>query len=75
MFIMADGKQPEGTVAKEKKTSFWQGLKQEWQKIIWTDGKTLGKQTLLVIVVSIIMGVIIVVVDNGALQIMNLLMK
>ena len=28
---------------KEKKTGFWQGVKQEWQKIIWTDKKSLVK--------------------------------
>ena len=57
---------------KEKKTSFWQGVKQEWKKIIWTDRKTLVKQTIVVVVISIIMGVIITLVDSGALQLLNL---
>jgi preprotein translocase subunit SecE len=66
---MADEK----TVVKEKKTSFWQGVKQEWQKIIWTDRATLLKQTILVVVISIIMGVMIVVVDRAGQQLVDFL--
>jgi preprotein translocase subunit SecE len=61
------------TEVKEKKLSFWQGVKQEWQKIIWTDRRTLVKQTILVIVISIIMGVMIVVVDRAAQQLVDFL--
>jgi len=67
--MMADEK----TVVKEKKTSFWQGVKQEWQKIIWTDRSTLLKQTILVVVISIIMGVMIVVVDRAGQQLVDFL--
>ena len=58
---------------KEKKTGFWQGVKQEWQKIIWTDKKSLVKKTILVAVISIILGVIIAIVDRAALQIVELI--
>lgn len=58
---------------KENKTSFWQGVKQEWQKIIWKDKKTLIKQTILVAVISIILGVIIAIVDRAALQLIELI--
>jgi len=61
------------TEVKEKKLSFWQGVKQEWQKIIWTDRRTLVKQTILVVVISIIMGVMIVVVDRAAQQLVDFL--
>ena len=58
---------------KEKKTGFWQGVKQEWQKIIWTDNKSLVKKTILDAVISIILGVIIAIVDRAALQLVELI--
>ena len=60
--------------AKEQKTSFFQGVKSEWKKIIWPTRNELGKQTLLVIVVSIILSLLITVVDSVALQIINLIL-
>ena len=47
------------------KTSWFTGLKAEFGKIIWPDKKSLGKQTVAVIVVSVIVGVIIAVLDLG----------
>ena len=47
------------------KTSWFTGLKAEFDKIIWPDKKSLGKQTVAVIVVSVIVGVIIAVLDLG----------
>ena len=45
------------------KTSWFAGLKTEFQKIIWPDKKSLGKQTIAVVIVSVILGVIIAVLD------------
>ena len=48
----------------QKKTWF-AGLKSEFQKIVWLDKKSLGKQTVAVLVVSVILGAIIAVLDLG----------
>lgn len=53
----------ESSKDKTQKVSFFKGLKQEFQKIIWPDKTTLAKQTTAVVVVSVILGVIITVVD------------
>lgn len=39
------------------------GLKAEFKKIIWPDKKTLAKQTVAVVSVTVILGAIISVVD------------
>ncbi len=48
---------------KAKKPSWFKGLKAEFKKIIWPDKKTLAKQTVAVIVCSVVLGIIIAVVD------------
>ena len=53
----------EATVEKQKKKSWFKGLKAEFKKIIWPDKKTLAKQTVAVIVCSVILGAIIAVID------------
>ncbi len=55
----------------EKKESFWQGVKREWNKIIWVPREDLVKETGLVVVISLIMGIIITAVDSGALRIID----
>ena len=44
----------ETTVEKPKKKSWFKGLKAEFKKIIWPDKKTLAKQTVAVIVCSVL---------------------
>ena len=53
----------EATVEKQKKKSWFKGLKAEFKKIIWPDKKTLVKQTVAVIVCSVLLGAIIAVID------------
>ena len=53
----------ETTVEKQKKKSWFKGLKAEFKKVIWPDKKTLAKQTVAVTVFSIIIGAIIAIVD------------
>ncbi len=48
---------------KAPKTSWLTGLKAEFDKIIWPDKKSLTRQTIAVIAVSIVLGLIIAVVD------------
>ena len=52
---------------KEKK-SWFKGLKTEFKKIIWTDRKTLGKQAIAVIAISVVFCILITLVDSVALQ-------
>ena len=61
--------------AKEPKNSWFQGLKAEFNKIVWTDRDTLMKQSVVVIVITVILGVIISVMDAGILECINLLIK
>ena len=46
-----------------KKTSWFKGLKAEFNKIIWPDQKTLTKETVAVLIVSVLLGVMISVID------------
>ena len=48
---------------KAKKPSKIKDLKAEFKKIIWPDKKTLAKQTVAVVSVTVILGAIISVVD------------
>ena len=65
--------------AKAKKTSnrngFFSQVKAEFNKIVWTDRDTLMKQSVVVIVITVILGAIISVMDAGILECINLLIK
>ena len=60
---------------KAPKKSWTQGLQTEFKKIIWPDRPTLVKQTVAVVSVTGVLGVIIAVIDSGVLQLLNLLIK
>ena len=54
------------TVSNErapKKKSFIKTLKAEFKKIIWPDKETLTKQTIAVLISSVVLGAIIAVLD------------
>ncbi len=58
------------TEAKTEKKSgkfaeFWKGVKAEFRKIVWPDRMTLVKQTVAVVIVSIITGALIAVIDRA----------
>ena len=65
------------TVKKDskQKKGFFKQLKAEFKKIIWTDKKTLAKQTVAVIIIAAIMCILITLVDTGALAIVENLIK
>ncbi len=48
---------------KVKKTGWFKGLKAEFKKIIWPDKKTLAKETVAVLVCSVLIGAIIAIID------------
>lgn len=48
---------------KTPKIKFFDGVKAEFKKIIWPDKDTLVKQSVAVVAVSIVLGVIIALID------------
>ncbi|MCR5458359.1 MAG: preprotein translocase subunit SecE [Acetatifactor sp.] len=50
---------------KQEKPSFWKGLKSEYKKITWPDRKSAIKQSVVVTVISIVLGIIIAILDYG----------
>ncbi len=48
---------------KAPKKSWFKGLKAEFKKIIWPDKKSLGKQTVAVVITSVVLCVLIAVLD------------
>ena len=52
-----------GQTEKTPKTSWFHGLKQEFSKISWEDRKSVVKQTIAVVSVSVVVGLIIAVLD------------
>lgn len=53
------------TVSNEKapKKDFIKGLKAEFNKIIWPDKETLTKQSIVVVITTIALGIVIAVLD------------
>ncbi|HIT40851.1 MAG TPA: preprotein translocase subunit SecE [Candidatus Caccovicinus merdipullorum] len=48
---------------KPRRKSYWKGLKAEFKKIVWPDRETVTKQTIVVLLVSLALGIIIGVMD------------
>lgn len=46
-----------------KKTSWFKGVKAEFKKISWPTRDTLTKETIAVLFISVLLGVIITVID------------
>ncbi|HJB27575.1 MAG TPA: preprotein translocase subunit SecE [Candidatus Blautia faecavium] len=76
----AAGKTKEPKQGKEKagktkgqKNNWFQGLQAEFKKIVWTDRKTLVKQTIAVVIITIILAILIGVMDAVILEGINLL--
>ena len=51
------------TVKAKKQKNWFKCLKAEFSKIIWPDRQSLTKETVAVLAVSVLLGVIIAVVD------------
>ena len=49
--------------APKAKASWFKGLKAEFKKIIWPDKKSVAKQTVAVVSVSVVVGLIIALMD------------
>ena len=48
---------------KAPKKCFFKGVKAEFSKIVWPDQETVGKQTVVVLAVTAVLGLIIAVLD------------
>lgn len=48
---------------KTSKRSWFKGLKSEYKKIVWPDKETLTKQSIAVVIVTVILGLIISALD------------
>lgn len=48
---------------KTQKKSWFKGLKSEFKKIVWSDKKTVAKQTVAVVLSSIALGIVIKILD------------
>lgn len=55
-------------IGKKPKTSWFSGLKAEFQKIIWPEKQSVIRQTIAVLAVSVVTGLIIALLDWGIQQ-------
>ena len=57
----------ENTVQTEKapKKSFLKGLKSEFKKIIWPSKESMAKQSVAVVISTIVLGIIIALLDTA----------
>lgn len=58
---------------KKEKGDFFKNLKVEFKKIIWPTRESAAKQTLAVVVVTIILGVIVSYLDTGIKALIGLI--
>ncbi|MBH1941192.1 preprotein translocase subunit SecE [Mobilitalea sibirica] len=58
------GEMTNTTTEKAPKRSWFKGLKSEFKKIVWPDKETLTKQSIAVVIVTVLLGVIIYLLDN-----------
>ena len=65
----------EKSAGKGQKKNWFQGVQSEFKKIVWVDRPTLVKQTIAVVIITVILAVIISVMDSAILEGINLLMK
>ena len=61
--------------AKSKDPGFFSGVKAEFGKITWPNRKTTLKQSVAVVLISVVVGLIIAVLDFGAQNGVNFLTK
>ena len=60
---------------KKQEKSWSKGLKTEFDKIVWTDRKTLLRQTIAVVVISVVVCVLITLVDNASLALIEQIIR
>lgn len=48
---------------KKAKKGFFQGIKSEFKKIVWPDKATLARESIAVVIISVIVGAVIALID------------
>ena len=51
---------------KQSRPAFFQGVKTEFKKVVWPDRKSTLKQSVAVVAISVVVGVIIAIIDYVA---------
>lgn len=51
---------------KQSRPNFFQGVKAELKKVVWPDRKSTLKQSVAVVAISVVVGVIITIIDYAA---------
>ena len=51
------------STGKQTRTSFFKGVKAEFKKIVWPDRESTLKQSVAVVAISVVVGVIIAIID------------
>ena len=54
-----------GESSKSQKKNWFKSLKAEFKKIIWPGKKDLAKQTVVVLVSAVVIGIVIALIDMG----------
>ena len=57
------GEMANTTAEKAPKKSWFKGVKSEYKKIIWLDRESLTKQSIAVITVTVVLGIVIYLLD------------
>lgn len=57
------GEMANTTAEKAPKKSWFKGVKSEYKKIIWLDKESLTKQSIAVITVTVVLGIVIYLLD------------
>ncbi len=66
----------EATTKEKGRVKKWfKGLKAEFKKIVWPDRDSVVKQTVAVIVITIILSLIIALLDLGVKNLVDLIMN
>ncbi len=53
----------QGKAKAKKKKGYWSGLKAEFKRIVWPDKDSVIKESVAVIVTTVILGIVIAVLD------------
>jgi len=65
-----------GDSAEKKAPGFFKGVRAEFKKIVWPDRQATVKQSIAVVIISLVVGVIIAILDyvvqNGVLFITSI---
>ena len=61
------------SAGKQKRPGFFSGVKSEFKKIIWPDREATVRQSVAVVAISVVVGVIIAMLDFAAKYGVNLL--